>query len=212
MFITDNIYDKTKMARIELNTQKSIRKLISKVNNLEKIDTTLINNVNNLSNSATSLFQKIVNDPDFGMPIDTSFIISLDQSQKKLDQLVVENWSSNEEVGNIIRSIKTDYDIKINSSPLGASSKIITNVEVSVLTRSNNHNVDGYDVYYTYMWDSKEKKDKKSFNNQTNNAIRIISPGYYLFWIEKKGKIIQSKSKVEIGNLMEPKEVIVFNI
>lgn len=211
ILITDNTYGQTRLENVELNTQRTIRKLISKIYSLDNKDTIIVNNVNLLSKSATILFDKIRNDENLGQPNDTLFINSLELSQQVLNQLLVD-WRSNEKAANTMKAIKIDYDIKTASSPLAASSKVLTNVEVSVVTKSKNQDVSGYDVLYTYMWDSEAKEEKNFFNNQTNNAIKNLSPGYYVFWIEKNGILIQMKSKVEVGNLMEPKETLIFNL
>lgn len=209
MLTSNIIYGQTRLENIELNTQKSIRKLISKISSNGNKDTILVNNLHQLSKSVTTLFQKISNDVTIGQPSDSMFINSLEQSQQALEKLI-NGWTSNEHSTNIIKAIKLDYDIKTNSSPLAASTMVIKIVEVSVLTKSGNQNVAGYDVFYTYMWDSDTKKMKDNFNNQTNNATKNLSPGYYFFWIERNGVIIKSKPKVEIGNKMLPKEHLIF--
>jgi len=211
MLITSNIYGQTRLEIVELSTQKSIRKLTIKINKLDDKDAILINNLKLLSNSATTLFQKIRNDQNIGQQNDTVFITTLEHSQQALNQLIVD-WSSDEDAANLMKAIKIDYDTKINASPLGASSKVITNIEVSVVTKSAGQDAAGYDVFYTYMWDSVAKKEKNPFVNQTNNAIKKLAPGYYFFWIEKNGVTIQNKPKVEIGNLLLPKEFIIFNL
>ena len=207
----NSLYSQTKLETIELNIQRSIRKLNNKINLLENKDTRLVRNLNLLSKSATLLFQKISNDGIIGQLEDTLFINSLEQSQQLLDQLIL-NWSSQEDAADIMESIKIDYDLKIRSSSLGVYSGIITNIEVTVITKHDNQDISGYDVFYTYMWDSQSKKKKQYFTNQTNNAKKILSPGYYFFWIEKNGILIQNKPKIEIGNLMLSKETIIFNL
>lgn len=211
MLITINAFGQTRLENLELNTQRSIRKLISKIYSLDNKDTIIVNNVNLLSKSATILFNKIRNDENLGQPNDTLFINSLELSQQALNQLLVD-WRSNEKASNTMKAVKIDYDIKTASSPLAASSKVITNVEVSVYTKSKNQDVGGYDVLYTYMWDSEMREKKGIFNNQTNNAVKNLSPGYYVFWIERNGIPIQMKTKVEIGNLMTPKDTLIFNL
>lgn len=211
ILVTNNICGQTRLETVELNTQRSIRKLRKEIINRDKNDTILVNNLSRLSESATILFTKISNDESLGQPSDTLFVNSLEQSQQAINQLVNE-WKSNEYAANSLKSIKIDYDIKAASSPLGATSKVITNIEVSVVTKSGNKDVPGYDVKYNCMWDSDMMTSKNTFNNQTNNAVKILSPGYYIFWIEKEGILIQKKLNVEIGNLMRPNETIIFNL
>jgi hypothetical protein len=214
ILIINDVYAQNRLSDIQTKTQQSIRNLNRKIRKLDRNDTNttiLINKLKLLSNSSTALFQKIKNDTNIVQQGDTEFIDALEQAQKELNQLLI-NWTSSEEASNLMEAIRIDYDIKIKSSPFAISSKVITSVEVSVITKYNNKAVPGYDVFYTYMWDSKAKKKKSYFNNQTNNAIKKLPPGYYFFWIEKNGVLIQDKSKVEIGNLMLPQEIIIFNL
>jgi len=210
--VTSNIgFSQNRLQSVELNTQRSIRKLIEKINNFEMKDTNLIDGLSQLSKSSTFLFDKVNNDNNFNQLNDTLFINTLEQSQKSLSQLLTD-WRSNKFAKDLIQAIKIDYDIKIASSPLGALSQVNKIIEVSVITKSGNNYVNGYDVKCNYMWDSDLVVGKIIFNNQTNNAIRNLAPGYYVIWIEKNGIEIQRKNKVEIGNSMQLKETIIFNL
>ncbi len=211
ILISSHLIGQTRIKTVELETQKSIRKLISKKDSLNFQDTVFDNNLRKLYVSTRTLFEKINGDPTFTESEDTLFVSSLEQSQKKLDQLIA-NWPAKDDLIQTVQFLRKDYDIKINASPLGLASKITRTIEVSVITRIDNNDLSGYDVKCNYMWDSDLKTAKIVFNNQTNNAIRNLSPGYYVFWIEKNGILIQKREKIEIGNLKQNKEKIIFNL
>nr|WP_315200979.1 hypothetical protein [uncultured Flavobacterium sp.] len=207
---SNNIHCQTKIEKIELTTFKTINKLNKKVKSLQNKQV-LVNSLNELSNSAIKLFDKIRNDSNFNESDDNLFIDSIEDSQKALNQLLDE-WESLDDANRLITDVKNDFDIKLASSPLAAVSEVMTSIEVTVLTKSESGNISGYDVFYTYMWDFKKKEKKNVFTNKTNDAIRNMSPGYYVFWIEKNGEITQTKQKVDIGNLMKPKETLIFTL
>lgn len=211
LFISNNLHSQKSLKEIELDTQRTIRKLIPKINKFVEKDSLVMIDINGLSVSATSLFEKINSDENFNQQTDTLFIQSLEQSQKMLEELR-SDFQSYEFATKTIEDIKKDYDIKLESSPLGINSRIKSTIRVSVLTKRNDLAVPGYDVRCNYMWDSDLKVGKHVFNNQTNNAVRNLSPGYYIFWIEKDGIVIQKKERVEIGNMMESSETIIFNL
>lgn len=204
------IHCQTRMQLIELNTFKALNKLSAEVKNHEKKDD-LEKSLQELSSSAMKLFGEIREKGNFDAEGDSLFVGSLDDSQKALNGLLAD-WESDDNVDSMFADIKKDFDIKMTSSQLAAVSGAVANIEVTVLTKSATENISGYDVFYTYMWDLKKKEKKNVFTNQTNDAVKNLSPGYYFFWIEKDGKIVKTKTKIEIGNLMMPKETVVFNL
>ena len=197
--------------KIELNIQRTIRQLIGKVDNKGNDSQLMRNSLSDLSKTTNLLFKTINSDNNINLESDSLFISSLVNSQKTLDELVV-HWESNSHAKSIIDAIQNDYSIKISASALGANSKILTEVQVTVFTKKGEIEIDGYDVKCNYLWDYRINIAKFVFNNQTNNAIRNLSPGYYVMWIEKNGTVIQKKDKVEIGNLQSQKESIIFNL
>lgn len=208
-FFVQKNYGQTRLQKVQLETQKTIRKLTNKVTTDGIKDTIVTNNLNRLSANATTLFNKINSNPASGK--DTGFVYALEQSHVALAELLGD-WGSNDYAANRMQDVSIDYYIKTKAAPLAASSNITTNIKVIVITKLNDSEVGGYDVKCNYMWDSELKKAKIIFNNQTNNAVKYMAPGYYVFWIEKDGVIIKKKSKVEIGNLSEPEELILFNL
>lgn len=204
------IHCQAKIEKVELNTFKTLNKLSTKINGLGNKGA-LVNSFNELSNSAKELFDKIHNDTNINESDDNLFIDSIEDSQKALSQLLT-NWESNDDADSLIVAVKNDFNNKIKASPLAAMSEVLTSIEVTVVTKSASGNISGYDVFYTYMWDFKNKQKKNGFTNKTNDAVRNLSPGYYVFWIEKDGKIVQTKPKVDLGNLMNPKETLIFDL
>jgi hypothetical protein len=211
LLIIQNASGQTRLQRVQLETQKTIGKLTNRLRTDVVKNTRATNSLSALSGASTTLFNKINNDQGLLSSADTGFVYSLEQSVFALNDLL-NDWKSNEYAADKMQNIAFDYGIKTTSATLGASSSLTTNIEVNVISKLNSKEVGGYDVKCNYMWDSELKIGKIIFNNQTNNAVRNMAPGYYVFWIEKSGVIVQTKLKVEIGNLAQPKETIVFNL
>lgn len=203
----------TRLDSVQLSTQMTIQELISKEKSLTSANKSnnFRNSLNQFSRSSNKLYEKIDADKIDYNSIDTVFIISLEETQYALENILI-NWGNNDEDASTkLKKIKMDFDIKTKNLAFAAESKLLTNVEINVITKSGDALISGYDVYYTYMWDVDRKK-KRMFNNQTNDATKILSPGLYFFWIEKNKKIISEKEGVEIGNMRQPKETIIFNL
>jgi hypothetical protein len=211
LLVTSTIIAQKSVKMTELDTQRTLRKLIEKSNDQEEIDPELKNSLSSLSKTVTQLFNNIKADKSLQVDSDTLFFQSLEYAQKTLGELQT-NWISNEHAKDVIEAIQKDYDIKMSASALGANSKFLSEIQVSVFTRKDDINVNGFDVKCNYLWEYKRDVARFVFNNQTNDATRYLSPGYYVIWIEKDGKVIQKKDKVEIGNLQKQEESILFNL
>lgn len=167
--------------------------------------------IGELSMAASYLFQKIHDDEILTQRPSMLLIESLEESAAVLRELTSDTIPVMQTI-DIINAIKDDYSVIASSAALSSSSNIITQVTVTVVTQSGSQQRPGYDVMYTHMWDALAKKKKRSFNNQTNNALHIMAPGYYVFWIEKNGVVVQTKNNVEIGNLGLTADKLIFNL
>ncbi|MGC4035703.1 MAG: hypothetical protein QM764_07050 [Chitinophagaceae bacterium] len=97
------------------------------------------------------------------------------------------------EVQKVLNFIDDDLSLKtdiLRDSTLPAGDKGI-NVKVRVLDSSATREISGYDVFAKPEI-SLDPRLIETFN-PTNNAIKEISPGRKVFWIEKDGKIIKRR-------------------
>ncbi|MBD0824459.1 hypothetical protein [Aestuariibaculum marinum] len=195
---------------IELKIQRSIRQLAKQADKKENDSVLIADNLMNLSQTTSQLFSAIYKD-NLDEKNDSLFFLSLESSQKSLEKLVAIG-ENNSYINSVIDAIQSDYLTKIKASALGADSTIKTEVRVLVYTRKGDKEIGGYEVKCNYLWDFKNPNPKFIFNNPTNNAERNLAPGYYFMWIEKDGKLIQKKDKLEIGNLHSQEESIIFNL
>ncbi|WP_405296809.1 hypothetical protein [Algibacter sp. Ld11] len=211
LFSAVPLQSQNSIKQLELETQKTIRKVILKNKNLTEENSELKSSLGLLSKTTTELYKKLKHADSLKFETDSLLFQSLENSQKTLENLLT-HWESNSKSKIVIDLIQKDYFLKTSASPLGINSGLLSVVHVSVFTKNKGRDYDGYDVKCNYIWDYSLENAKFSFNNQTNNASMNLSPGYYTIWIEKKGNIIQKKDKVEIGNLQEEKESIIFHL
>lgn len=202
------------IGQISPNTRETLLKARGNLTNLTKTISSntdsgkiITNDILSLNRTIFSLYTKINQCDD--TIIDDVFVQSLIESQK-----VIESFKQNSdsaELISLINAIQKDYELKINSSDFGAEPNIISVIEITVLTQKDNVLVEGYDVRCNYLWDINLSKARFNFTNPTNSAKMKLSPGYYVFWLEKDGNLIKKKN-VEIGNLHEDKEKVIFNL
>ncbi|OAN61660.1 hypothetical protein A8B79_04330 [Balneola sp. EhC07] len=203
------VLGQTSFESVELEAKRAIRQLILKVNTIEN-NSELKDELLLLSSATNNLFEKIDSDDTISESED-EFINSLVQAKNTLANLP-ESWRSNNHAILTMQFIRKDFAIKATSSPLSNGSMIRTKVRVSVMTKKNGALVPGYDAKCNYMWDANLLSAKIVFTNQTNDAVKNLAPGYYIFWIEKDGEIVQKREMVEIGNLQTPEESVIFNL
>ncbi|RZK40926.1 MAG: hypothetical protein EOO90_13235 [Pedobacter sp.] len=186
--------------KISSQTHSSIGNLISKINK-ENPNNITKSAIVSLNKNATSLL-KTASDRKV---TDTAYLRSLIALRSQIDGLT--KIDLNQIKVSELNAMATDYSVKMNASPPGLSQQLLTGVKVTV-TKANN-GTSGYMVKASYMWDFDSKNPRFAFNNPTNNAVRVLAPGYYMIWLEKDGKLVESR-EVLIGAERETKQEIKF--
>lgn len=113
-----------------------------------------------------------------------NYMTTLEEAQKALARLN-ENFDSTANKDFIINAIYMDYDAKLKSITSSATSDANTKIKVTVDSNED----EGFFVFGKLSYEQELAIKRFRFNRPTQNASLEVVPGYYLFWLEKDGRV-----------------------
>jgi hypothetical protein len=188
---------------VSFKTQKTLTQLQKVLNSTKNAD--LVNLYRNLETSSRQLF-KILDDVIKTKKIDNDYLISLQNNYGALEK-ALNNLDNFGLLKKTLISVNLDYSNKYNSISFGISPNFVDKIKVVVETKNGS----GYFVFVKYSYDFKNYIKRYQFNNATNNAEKLLAPGYYIIWIEK-GDYISEDRAVDIVNSEGSASTIYFEI
>lgn len=207
VFLSYHSFGQSRFKAAELKMQETLGELIQKTNTKSGGNEELKEDVRKLFETTQELYNAINEDTTDITTSDTAYIVSLEQSQKALEEILKTDFTI-EEIQKLINQIQKDYDAKVKASALAINSSVRRKVKVKVVTKKNNQIVHGYYVRGNQLWDYDLEKPKIIFNNPTNDAVKELPPGMYILWVEKDGKKVQS-AEFEIGNSSSNEQTLI---
>ena len=108
----------------------------------------------------------------------------------------------------LLQDVSKDLKVKATQAKnqVGASEALGASIQVSVKTRQNGKEIEGYLVRCNPKRYATQLPAMFSFNNPTNQAARILAPGNYIFWLETQGGQIVASRPITIGGNGESTE------
>lgn len=115
----------------------------------------------------------------------------------------------------LLRDVSDDLDIKAKQakSPVAASEVLGASIMVTVKTRRNGKDVEGYLVRCNPRRYPTRSPAMFVFTNPTNQAKRSVPPGNYIMWLEtQNGQFVVSRPITIGGNGEDSEPPIVFDV
>lgn len=162
-------------------TQQTMNQLAEKMPTTEK--DSLNKAFNQLEEISKELFPLLIN-CNKKYTLTKNYMVTLEEAQKALDRLD-ENFDSIENKAFILNAVYLDYDAKLKSINSSATSD--ANTRIKVIVDSNED--EGFFVFGKLSYEQELDIKRFRFNRPTQNASLEVVPGYYLFWLEKDGRV-----------------------
>jgi hypothetical protein len=157
------------------------------------------------------LLDKWVNASNQKVPSD--YLRTLTVNCELLDQATTE--TDTERTRTLLQDVSDDLKLKAAQAKnqVGASEALGASVQVSVKTRRNGQEMNGYLVRCNPKRYGTQSPAMFVFNNPTNQADRTLPPGNYIFWLEtQSGQIIVSRPITVGGDGESSEPTIWFDI
>ena len=180
------------LASITLKTQESLKKLADTI--YATSDTELIKTFSALKKRQRSLF-RLLKKCDRNNKLKPGYLTTLSETQKTLDQLFQNDEAINDPQF-ILESIYLDYDAKQKSINYYVSKD--ANAKIKVIINSNEE--EGAFVFAKLSYEKNKDIKRFRFDSPTNNASQYFVPGYYLFWLEKDGRVSEPELHLIVGD------------
>ncbi len=180
------------LASITLKTQQSLKKLADTI--YATSDTELIKTFSALKKRQRSLF-RLLKKCDRNNKLKPEYLTTLSETQKTLDQLFQNDETINDPQF-ILESIYLDYDAKQKSINYYVSKD--ANAKIKVIINSNEE--EGAFVFAKLSYEKNKDIKRFRFDSPTNNASQYFVPGYYLFWLEKDGRVSEPELHLIVGD------------
>jgi hypothetical protein len=145
--------------------------------------------------------------------VSLDYLLTLKVDSDLLHQAATEENSENAK--RILKSVAGDLNTKARQakSPVAAAEVLGGSIIVSVRTRRNGHDVEGYLVRCNPERYAGQSPAMFPFNNPTNEAKRILPPGDYFMWLEtQNGQTVASRPVSIGGNGEDTEPPIVFDL
>ncbi|NHN24083.1 hypothetical protein FIA58_000205 [Flavobacterium jejuense] len=162
-------------------TQQTMNQLAEKIATTEKdsLTTAFIK----LEEKSKELFPALVQ-CNAKYKLTKAYMTTLEEAQKVLVRLD-DNFASMEDRAFVLNAIYLDYDSKLKSINSSATSDANTRIKVTVDSNED----DGFFVFGKLSYEQDLAIKRFRFNRPTQNASLEVVPGYYLFWLEKEGRV-----------------------
>ncbi|MFD2563152.1 hypothetical protein [Aquimarina rubra] len=112
------------------------------------------------------------------------YVATLRETERTLRYLVKE-YETISDKEYIINAMYQDYDAKLQTIKNTAKNDATTKIKVIV----NSNEEEGFFVFGKLSYEQGQDIKRFRFNQPTQNAVQDFVPGYYLFWLEKDGRI-----------------------
>ena len=164
-----------------VSTQQTLNELAEKVTT--KTEDSLSGSLSKLVAKSKELFPALEN-CNKKYKLTDNYMTTLVEAQKALASLN-ENFNSLENKEFILNAVYQDYDAKLQS--IYSSPTSDANTRIKVMVDSNED--EGFFVFGKLSYEQELDIKRFRFNRPTQNASLDVVPGYYLFWLEKDGRI-----------------------
>lgn len=105
----------------------------------------------------------------------------------------------------IINAIYQDYDAKLQTIINTAKNDATTKIRVIVSSNEE----EGFFVFGKLSFEQEQDIKRFRFNQPTQNAVQDFVPGYYLFWLEKDGRVGTPELHLIMSNGGEEEKTLV---
>ena len=112
------------------------------------------------------------------------YVSTLQETEKTLSRLVKE-YQTISDKEYVLNAIYHDYEAKLQTITNTTNNDATTIIKVIV----NSIEEEGFFVFGKLSFEQKRNIKRFRFNQPTQNASQDFVPGYYLFWLEKEGRI-----------------------
>jgi len=177
---------------ITLKTKASIEKLSDKINTTS--DKQIRKTFKALKKKQRQLF-RVLKRCNRNRQLTPEYLLTLSASQKVLDQ-VYQNYETTDNKQFLLESIYKDYTAKRESINYYVAKD--ANAKIKVIINSNEN--EGYFVFAKLSYEKDMDIKRFRFDSPTNNASLSFVPGYYLFWLEKDGRVSEPELHLIVGD------------
>ncbi len=177
---------------ITLKTEQSLKKLTDKI--YDTSDKELIKTFKALKKKQRQLF-RVLKRCNRNLQLTPEYLVTLSESQKVLDQLF-QNYEKTDNKQFLLESIYKDYAAKRKSINYYVAKD--ANAKIKVIINSNEN--EGYFVFAKLSYEKGMDIKRFRFDSPTNNASLSFVPGYYLFWLEKDGRVSEPELHLIVGD------------
>ncbi|MBW1296264.1 hypothetical protein [Aquimarina litoralis] len=112
------------------------------------------------------------------------YVATLKETERRLSDMV-KNYETISDKKYLINAIYQDYDAKLQTINNTAKNDATTKIKVIV----NSNEEEGFFVFGKLSFEQGQDIKRFRFNQPTQNAVQDFVPGYYLFWLEKDGRV-----------------------
>lgn len=184
--------EKPTLPSITLKTKQSLKRLSAKID--KNSDKEFVETFKALKKKQRSLF-RVLKRCDRNRKLKPEYLLTLNESQKVLDQLF-QNYETTEDKQFLLESVYKDYDAKRKSINYYVAKH--ANAKIKVIINSNEN--EGYFVFAKLSYEKGMDIKRFRFDSPTNNASLSFVPGYYLFWLEKDGRVSEPELHLIVGD------------
>ncbi|WP_130734457.1 hypothetical protein [Flavobacterium sp. J27] len=163
------------------STQQTIHQLAEKIS--PKTEDSLSISFRKLEEKSKELFPALENCHK-KYKLTESYMATLKEAQNALSRLY-ENFNNIDNKEFILHAVYLDYDAKLKSIYSSPTSDANTRIKVTVDSNED----EGFFVFGKLSYEQELDIKRFRFNRPTQNASLDVVPGYYLFWLEKDGRI-----------------------
>lgn len=152
--------------------------------------------VGEITTDSNALLDKWMNTDNKELPDD--YLKSIEVNCDLLAQ--AEDEKDNETLA-LLQDVSEDLDVKAKQAKkqVGAAEDLGASVVVTVKTRKNGKEVDGYLVRCNPKRYATQTPALFVFNNPTNQAERSLPPGNYVFWLETVNQEFVTSRPITVG-------------
>ncbi|GAA4276758.1 hypothetical protein [Aquimarina mytili] len=163
------------------NTQQTLSILQEKVENTN--DVKLKEAYTKLNQKSVELFPVLEKCND-KYALSPEYVSTLKEAENVLRRLT-KNDADITNKTNVLQAIHQDYDAKLQT--INNTSKNDATTKIKVIVNSNEE--EGFFVFGKLSYEQGQDIKRFRFNQPTQNAVQDFVPGYYLFWLEKEGRV-----------------------
>jgi len=183
------------------NTQESLTNLQEKISASD--DLKMKEAYKKLNRKSTELFPVLEKCND-KYALSPEYVSTLKEAQKVLNRMTKNDVNVTNKA-NVLLAIYQDYDAKLQTIKNTAANNATTKIKVIV----NSNEEKGFFVFGKLSYEQGQDIKRFRFNQPTQNAVQDFVPGYYLFWLEKEGRIGVPELHLIMSNSGEEEKTLV---